>query len=152
MYWWFCEIWYPLSTMLLRLSISIFLLRICVKRSHKYLIYVTIGAAVVFTTFYIFLAIFQCQPTSYFWGQFAGEKGRCIDKTIFPNATYAHSAISATADFILGLLPLWIIWELKMNVQTKISVGIVLSMGIMYVLFQADLTLADLSLELALGP
>lgn len=68
--------------------------------------------------------------------QFAGAKGTCIDHTIFPNATYAHSAVSATADFVLGLLPICIIWDLKMNLQTKISVGVVLSMGVMYVSFE----------------
>ncbi len=131
MYWFLCELWYTLATVLLRLSISIFLLRICVKRSHKYLIYATMTMVIVFSTFYFLLAIFQCQPTNFFWMQFAGEKGQCIDHTIFPIATYAHSAVSATADFVLGLLPICIIWDLKMNLQTKISVGVVLSMGVM---------------------
>lgn len=49
---------------------------------------------------------------------------------IFPDATFAHSAISATADWVLGLLPIFFIWDLKMNHRTKISVAVVLSLGI----------------------
>jgi hypothetical protein len=86
-------------------------------------------AVVIYSTFYFILALLQCQPTSYFWMQFAGAEGHCIDKTIFPNATFGHSAVSAAADFILGILPICIIWNLKMNFQTKISVAVVLSMG-----------------------
>lgn len=131
MYFLLGEVFYTITTVLLRLSIAVFLLRICVKRAHKYLIYATMIMIIIFSTFYFFLAIFQCQPTSYFWGQYAGEQGSCIDKTIFPNATFAHSAVSATADFVLGILPVCIIWDLKMNLRTKVSVGMVLSLGVM---------------------
>ena len=85
----------------------------------------------VFSTFYLLLAIFQCRPVTYFWGQYAGETGTCLEKSVFPNATFAHSAVSATADFVLGILPVCIIWDLKMNLQTKMSVGVVLSLGVM---------------------
>ena len=130
MFWWFGELLYTLDTVLLRLSISLFLLRICVKRYHKWLIWGTMTGVGVFSTFYFILAIMQCQPVNYFWGQFAGEEGHCIDPSIFPNATYAHSAVSATADFILGLLPVSVIWDLKMNMRSKVSVGVVLSLGV----------------------
>lgn len=131
MYWFFGELLYTVTTVLLRLSIAVFLLKICVKRVHKYMIYGTMIMVIVFSIFYFFLAIFQCQPTSYFWGQYAGEEGHCIDKAIFPDATFAHSAVSATADFVLGILPVSIIWDLKMNFRTKVSVGVVLSLGVM---------------------
>jgi hypothetical protein len=132
MYWWLGELSYTVTTVLLRLSISLFLLKICVNRSHKWIIWATMAGVAIFSTFYFLLAIFQCQPVSYFWNQVKGLKdGHCIAHEIFPNATYAHSAVSATADFILGLLPILIIWNLKMNLQSKISVGVVLSLGIM---------------------
>jgi hypothetical protein len=127
---WLCEILYTLTTVLVRLSIAVLLLRICIKRVHKYLIYGTMVMVIVYSTFYFLLAIFQCQPTSYFWNQYAGEEGTCIDKSIFPDATFAHSAVSATADFVLGILPVSIIWDLKMNFRTKVSVGVVLSLGV----------------------
>jgi hypothetical protein len=131
MYWWLGELLYTLDTVLLRFSISLFLLRICVKRWNKWLIWGTMAVVAVFSTFYFILAILQCQPVNYFWDQFAGEQGYCINHTIFPDATYAHSAVSATADFILGLLPVSIVWDLKMNLRTKVSVGGILSLGLL---------------------
>lgn len=131
MYWFSCELLYTATTVLLRLSIAVFLLRICVRRAHRYLIFGTMIMVAIFSIFYFSLAILQCQPTSYFWDQYAGEEGSCIDKAIFPDATFAHSAVSATADFVLGILPVCIIWDLKMNLRTKVSVGVVLSLGVM---------------------
>lgn len=50
-----------------------------------------------------------------------------------PNASIAHSALSFTADWILGLLPVALIWDLKMNTRTKVSVGILMSLGLLLV-------------------
>lgn len=132
MYWWLCELFYTLTTVLLRCSVAVFLLRICERKTQKWIIYGTMIIVVVFSTFYFLLAIFQCSPVDYFWNQYIqGTIGTCIDPKVFPDATFAHSAISATADWILGLLPIWVIWNLKMNVRTKVSVGIVLSFGLL---------------------
>lgn len=39
--------------------------------------------------------------------------GTCLDPVVFPSASYAHSAVSATADWILRVLPIWLRWDLK---------------------------------------
>lgn len=46
-------------------------------------------------------------------------------------ASYAHSVVSAMADWVLGLLPIWLIWGLQMGRRTKISVGILLGLGVL---------------------
>ncbi|KAK0118900.1 hypothetical protein ONS96_011977 [Cadophora gregata f. sp. sojae] len=130
-YWFLCEIFYAITTLFIRLSIAVFLLRICVKPLHKNIVYITSAAMIAFTIFYFFLVIFQCHPTSYFWGQFEGKKGSCINPAVVPNASIAHSAVSFTADWILGLLPIALIWDLKMNTRTKVSVGILMSLGLL---------------------
>ncbi len=132
MFWWLFELFYTITTVLLRCSIAVFILRICAKRSHKIIIYVTTGVVLVFSTFYFFLVIFQCHPVSYYWTRYGPDpEGKCIDPMIFPAASYAHSAVSASADWVLGILPVWLIWDLKMNIQTKISVGMLLGFGMM---------------------
>ena len=60
-------------------------------------------------------------------------KGSCIDPAAIPIASIAHSAVSFAADWVLGLLPVALIWDLKMNTRTKVSVGILLSLGLLYV-------------------
>lgn len=117
--------------MFIRLSIAVFLLRICVKPFHKNIVYGTLSMVVVFSTFYFFLVLFQCTPYSYFWGQYAGQKGSCIDPAAVPDASIAHSAVSFTADWILGLLPITLIYDLKMNLRSKVSVAVLLGLGLL---------------------
>lgn len=85
----------------------------------------------MFTISYFFLIIFQCSPVSFFWGQYEGDTGICINPAAVPNASIAHSVLSFTADWILGLLPIFLIYDLQMNLRTKISVAGVLSLGLL---------------------
>jgi hypothetical protein len=84
-----------------------------------------------FSTFYFFLVLFQCSPVSFFWDQYKGIKGSCINPAAVPAASIAHSVISFTADWILGLLPIVLLWDLKMDTRTKVSVAGLLSLGLL---------------------
>ena len=97
-FWWLCELFYTITTVLIRVSIAVFLLRICVKPSHKYIIYGTLAAVIAFSTFYSFLVLFQCSPVSFFWAQYEGMKGSCINVAVVPDASIAHSVVSFSAD------------------------------------------------------
>jgi hypothetical protein len=52
----------------------------------------------------------------YFWTQYLGDSGKCVNPNVIADSTYAHSAVSAAADCkcdLLGakLLLVAIIWE-----------------------------------------
>lgn len=130
-YWWLCELFYATTTVFIRLSIAVFLLRIAIKPLHRGIIYGTLGGVIAFSLFYFFLVVFQCSPVSFFWGQFEGEKGSCISAAVVPDASIAHSAVSFTADWILGLLPIFLIYHLQMNLRAKVSVAGILSLGLL---------------------
>jgi hypothetical protein len=91
----------------------------------------------LFTTYFLFLMIFQCHPISYFWTQSPYttsdvppvEGASCISREIIADSTYAHGALSAAADWTLGILPIFIVWNLNMNPRTKISVALILALG-----------------------
>jgi hypothetical protein len=118
--------------MALKLSIGIFLLRIAVCRLHRMIIYVVLGILELYCAFFFFLFVLQCRPSSYFWTRYTGGEGTCIDASVTVNATYAYSAISCVADWTLGILPIFMVWNLKMNTRTKWSVAAILAMGAMY--------------------
>lgn len=130
-YWWLCELFYTVTTVFIRLSIAVFLLRICVKPIHKNIVYGALTMVILFSVFYFFLVLFQCTPYSYFWGQYEGKKGSCINPAVVPDASIAHSVVSFTADWILGLLPIALIYDLKMNARTKVSVAVLLGLGLL---------------------
>lgn len=54
-----------------------------------------------------------------------------MNPVVVPDASIAHSAVSFTADWVLGLLPITLIWTLKMNRRTKISLGCILAIGLL---------------------
>lgn len=130
-YWWLCELFYTITTVFIRLSIAVFLLRICIKPIHKYIIHGTLLMVITFSTFYLFLVIFQCSQVNFFWDQYRGANGSCINPAAVPDASIAHSAVSFTADWILGLLPIAMLWHLQMNTRTKVSVAAILAMGLL---------------------
>jgi hypothetical protein len=132
-WWWCCELAYVSSTAVLKASIGIFLLRICVKRGQKIVIWIVMITVMIFSTFYFLLVIFQCSPVDYFWTQYAGATGKCVNSNVITDSTYAHSAISASADWTLGILPIFLVWDLAMNPRTKVSVAVILALGAMYV-------------------
>lgn len=117
--------------MALKFSIGIFLFRIAVVRAHRVIIGTTVVVIELYSAFYFFLFVLQCRPSAYFWTQYTGGKGSCINPEITVDATYAYSAVSCVADWTLGLLPIFMVWNLKMNSRTKLSVAILLAVGAM---------------------
>ncbi|RDW89746.1 hypothetical protein BP6252_01778 [Coleophoma cylindrospora] len=128
-WWWACEPVYVLANMSLKLSIGIFLLRIAVARTHRLIIYTVIVVSEVYGAAYFLLFCLQCIPSKYFWTQYTGGSGSCMNTKIIIDATYVYSAISCWADWTLGVIPVFLVWNLQMNSRTKLSVGCILAVG-----------------------
>lgn len=112
-------------------SICVFLLRIAVKPLHKYIIWGVLIIHELYSVAFFFIFIFQCYPSTYFWTQYTGGTGSCLDPQVVVDSLYAFSAISCAGDWILGLLPIAIVWTLQMNRRTKWSVAGILAVGAM---------------------
>jgi len=124
------ELLYTMTASIVRLSICLFFLRICAKKLHKRIVYGTLIVVLLYSIVFSFIIIFQCKPVNYFWRRFSGAHGTCLSVHIVPNLTFVHGAICAGSDWILGLFPILLMWNLKMNIRTKIAVGAVLSLGV----------------------
>ena len=108
-WWWACEPVYVLSNMALKFSIAIFLLRIAVAKTHKVIIWTCVAVIELYSAFYFFLFVLQCRPSAYFWTQYTGGKGSCINPKITVDATYVYSAISCATDWTLGIIPVFLV-------------------------------------------
>ena len=82
---------------------------------------------------FIFVTIFQCTPVNHFWNRLDQDFGKCIDIGVLIDVAYLCSAVAALTDFIIGLLPAFIIWNLHMSRRNKIAAGMILSLGCMFV-------------------
>ncbi|KAK3201884.1 hypothetical protein GRF29_164g966336 [Pseudopithomyces chartarum] len=126
-WWWACEPIYVFANICLKLSIGIFLLRIAVERSHRLILWSSLIIIEVYSVFFFFLFLFQCTPVSYFWEQFTGGTGHCINTQIIVGTFYGYSALSCVADWIFSIVPIFIVRKLQMDRQKKITVGIILA-------------------------
>jgi hypothetical protein len=120
--------------MALKISIGFMLLRLAVEKIHKTVIWTIIIITEVYGFIYFFIFVLQCRPLNFFWTRFTGVSGSCSDPNITVIATYVNSAISCIGDWTFAIVPVFIIWNLQMNQRTKVSVGVILAMGALYVL------------------
>jgi hypothetical protein len=129
------ELFYAITTILIRLSIGFYLLRICLFKVHTWIIRITMFIITLLTVMYFIFCIAQCSPVNFFWLQFDGEPGRCLPPAIVQNVSISYAVFAAVTDIIFGILPITVIWNLKMNRKAKMVVGCLLALGIMYVPF-----------------
>lgn len=115
--------------MCIKAAIAVQLLRLTVIRSHRIIIWSTLTISELYSAFFFLLFVFQCQPSSYFWTQYTGGKGTCINPSITINAVYAYSAITCATDWTYAILPYFLVWNLQITGRAKITVALILSMG-----------------------
>ncbi|KAG5810166.1 hypothetical protein H9Q74_005346 [Fusarium xylarioides] len=129
--WWTCEPTYVLTNMAIKASIAIFLLRICITRTHKVIIWTITGITETYSLFFFLLFVLQCRPTSLFWLRYTSNPpgGSCLDASVVAKAFYAYSAISCLSDWTYSLLPIALVYNLQMSKRTKISVVGILAAG-----------------------
>ncbi|PWY69079.1 hypothetical protein BO70DRAFT_382623 [Aspergillus heteromorphus CBS 117.55] len=130
-YWFLCDIGYALASILCKVSVSIFILRVTINRIHQIVIGIVGGIVIAAGfTFFIMLLV-QCHPLSYFWTRLASNPntGTCINIDIVIGGLYAFSAASALFDLTIGILPIMLVRKLKMRRDVKIAVAGLLSMA-----------------------
>ena len=115
---------------MLKIALGIFLLRIALKKVHIWIIRLVMLGTLIFGTGYFFLALFQCTPISQFW-TVSPDSPRCINSKILTITTYAASGVIAFADWTFGILPIFIVWDLKMARKAKFMVAGILAFAAM---------------------
>jgi hypothetical protein len=129
-YWWFCNISYAVSSVLAKVSVCIFLLRVMPFPCHRAALYtVTVLAVCSGIPFFVLLVI-QCSPVSFWWTRMRGDtNGHCGYVDAIAIMLYIFSASSALFDFTVALLPVILVRNLQMNRRTKAAVAGLLGMA-----------------------
>lgn len=113
-----------------KISIGLFLLRVTVKRIHKYIIYTAMGLTVLTGLVFFFVTLLQCSPISFFWDK-SIKTGWCVEIDVIIGLTFLYSAISVICDFTFAILPFFLIWGLNMSVKTRVLLIPILGMACM---------------------
>lgn len=112
---------------LVKLSIVCFYMRIFPAREVQRVLWGTFIATSVWGVAFVLVAIFQCQPISYFWKQWDGlHQGSCASTNAI---TWSHASISIALDLWILAIPLWQLRSLKLHWKKKIGVAVMFCVG-----------------------
>ncbi|KAB8261874.1 hypothetical protein BDV32DRAFT_31374 [Aspergillus pseudonomiae] len=131
-YWFLCDVAYCLSSILCKISVGIFLLRVTVHKVHRMVVYAVTTLAVVFGLMFLILLLAQCKPVKFFWMRLSTENpvsGSCINMTVIIVALYIFSAVSFIFDLTVGVLPVFVVRNLQMRRDLKYAVAGLLGMA-----------------------
>ncbi|KAI0101962.1 hypothetical protein F4776DRAFT_676167 [Hypoxylon sp. NC0597] len=125
---WVALMCYITSRCFVRISISLFLMRIFRVSGARPLILLTLVLNILITVAFTFCLIFQCTPVHYFWQRWDGlHEGFCIDQwAVF----LVGGILSTTLDVFLVLLPARWIFQLQFSLAKKITTAGMFSLGV----------------------
>lgn len=122
------EVLYLAMVSLVKLSLSLFYLRIFPGTTIRRLLWATAFFNVAFGIAFVTTAIFQCTPISYTWTQYIDHSlpGHCIDRNVWG---WSNGALSIALDAWMILIPLSQVPRLKLHWKQKVGVAIMFFMG-----------------------
>ncbi|KAL4980791.1 hypothetical protein BDW66DRAFT_156502 [Aspergillus desertorum] len=127
-WWWLGQTSYVITCVVAKIAIALALLRLTVTKTHKYVLWSVIGVSIVVGLVFWFMLTLQCKPVDYFWHRLT-TTGTCLDTDHILSIAYVYSVTATICDFILGLLPIALVWKLHMHQTTKAALAGILSMG-----------------------
>lgn len=121
------EILYLAELSLIKFSLSLFYLYIFPGAIIKRLLWGTVIFNALFGIVFVVVAIFECQPLSFYWTRYVEESsGHCVDINSFG---WANAGISVAVDLWMIALPLSQVGKLKLHWKKKIGVIFMFLLG-----------------------
>jgi heme/copper-type cytochrome/quinol oxidase subunit 4 len=124
-------IFYATATPLLKASIGALLLRFVRRKLYIYIIYIGIVVSVAGNLWTFFELLLYCSPPAHFWDP-VNNPGTCKAPAQLAKATLGQNSINFVTDVVFGVLPAFVVAELQMNKNTKISLASILLIGNWY--------------------
>ncbi|TEY64379.1 hypothetical protein BOTCAL_0148g00020 [Botryotinia calthae] len=123
------ELCYILCTAIIKTSVGLLLLRITsVKTFYKYLIWISLVIIWIWSIVTFVISCIQCRPLKATWDPLT--PGVCLEPRVIGNFAYAISAETIFFDWLFALLPIPMLWDIKMSLRLKFSVMVILGLGI----------------------
>lgn len=122
------EVFYILTTTLLKISLGLFFLRVLTKRWQKLIFHSILGVSATYGLFYTFTVIFVCGDPAKLADSFVGSK-KCLPTAFILTAGYLYGIVNVIADWTFVLIPIVILIDSDIDRRSKISVSIVMGLG-----------------------
>lgn len=125
-FWFFCELFYTISTVILKVAIGLFLLRVATDRTHIWIIRIVMAASIVCGAAFAIIILLQCTPIETWW-TLDPDDGKCLRWTYMGALAYTISGLNVIADWVFGILPIFIVKGLAMSRRQKVLVACILA-------------------------
>ena len=127
----FDELLYLGSLMMIRLSVLCFYLRIFPQETFRKIVHVVIAVNILYSTAFIIVSILQCIPIHAAWERWDGTiQAVCVD---INGMGWASGVIQIFLDVTVLVLPLPLLANLMMSWQRKAHLLVVFCLGILCV-------------------
>jgi hypothetical protein len=119
-----------------------------IKRYYTYSLYAASAILTLVNLVALFYIIFRCSPVRYvtllpihrkcpdvcqrsFAWDTSTPGGHCQPSRILTDIYYAATTINIVFDYFCSILPIPLLWTLQMNLNAKLTVGFLLSLGVL---------------------
>ncbi|KAI9754809.1 MAG: 3-isopropylmalate dehydrogenase [Chaenotheca gracillima] len=128
---------YLWGTTAVRVSISLFLLRVFPKSLTKFrrLLWAITGFLMLYATSSFLASMLQCQPINFLWG--SAKTAICYSNQGVAFLRYFNVAFDFILDLLFTLLPVILLWNVKINRRTRMALLTILSLGTIVCSFAA---------------
>ena|ERR1700761_6765901 len=121
-------LFYVLARCLVRVSISLFYLRIFRVPGARQLIILSLVLNGAITITYATALIFQCTPINFFWLQWDGlHEGHCIDQWAM---LLSGGCVTIALDIFICLLPMPWVFQLQFSREKKLLTVAMFALGL----------------------
>lgn len=112
---------YIIATILFKLSLAVFFLRVLNRRWQRQVIYASAGLYTVVGVAWFFVAVFQCGSPANFVANTSA--GKCLSfTTVLAPFNYVHGVLNALTDWVFAIVPIYIVRSTQMSRRDKASV------------------------------
>ncbi|KAF2872245.1 hypothetical protein BDV95DRAFT_605876 [Massariosphaeria phaeospora] len=125
----------PLAVCFVKISIACFLLPLTGRTGLRGFLWGIVVFLVCFALFTFLSLMFGCMPVAANWDfalrppPMGTGTAKCLSLTAYRNIALFNSVTNIITDIILALLPVPLIWTLHLNIRTKASLMLILSLG-----------------------
>jgi hypothetical protein len=121
------EVFYLTTILFLKVSLGLFFLRVIIKKWLRKIVYATIIISTVINIYHCFFIVFSCGNPKFYLEHTLTKK--CVRKSVVVGLAYEQATVTTLTDWIFALLPIPLLWNATMDRRSKLSVGLILSLG-----------------------
>lgn len=120
---------WPITQTAIKISILQFYLQLFVTKQFRIAAYTIMFVVCLWCVEQVLATLLICKPISYNWN-FRTQKGSCGNEVA---NVIAGAAVNVFTDLVILLLPMPIIWRLKIPTRSKLSLSFIFGLGFMCV-------------------